>query len=230
MPPDPFLTVRWRPFAWLALGASLLSACASAPPGPQTPADTASKASASVAAPIVVVTAPPPSESNTSVALPTAQPQPPASSPVAEADAGIAALFRYADRLRMLSAGELTAEIAASGEPGPSVQRQMQLALALMHTHQPVDTAKALGLLQRVAAGNGDDGSAVRPLARLLAGRLLEQRKLEDASDRQAQQLRDQQRRIEQLTDRLEAMRAIERSLNARPPAAPRSTPGGTTP
>ena len=117
-----------------------------------------------------------------------------------------------------------------SQSPGADVQRQMQLALALMHTHQPVDTARALGLLQRVANATSGDSTAVRPLARLLAGRLLEQRKLEDANDRQAQQLRDQQRRIDQLTDRLEAMRAIERSLNTRPPAAPRPPAQGTTP
>ena len=49
----------------------------------------------------------------------------------------------------------------------------------------------------------------------------LEQRKLEEALDRQAQQLREQQRRIEQLNERLEAMRAIERSLNNRAPARP---------
>ena len=186
-------------------------------------------ASAAIAAPVAVTPSSPLAATAQAAPLPASLPQqPPSPNPVIEMDPGPAALLRYADRLRGLSAGELTLEIAALGEPGPDVQRQMQLALALMHTHQPVDTAKALGLLQRVAAGTAADAAGLRPLARLLAGRLLEQRKLEDANDRQAQQLRDQQRRIDQLTDRLEAMRAIERSLTTRPPAAP--APNGTRP
>ena len=61
----------------------------------------------------------------------------------------------------------------------------------------------------------------------LLANRLMDQRRLEDATERQAQQLRDSQRRIDQLNERLEAMRAIERSLTTRPPAA---APNGARP
>lgn len=132
-----------------------------------------------------------------------------------------AAVLRYADRVRVLTPAELGLEIAALGEPGTQPLRQMQLAVALMHTNQPVETARALGLLQRVAANNAADAAPYRPLARLIAQRLMEQRKLEEALDRQSQQLREQQRRIEQLNERLEAMRAIERSLNNRAPARP---------
>ena len=47
-----------------------------------------------------------------------------------------------------------------------------------------------------------------------------------DQLDRQAQQLRDTQRRNDQLSERLEAVRAIERSLSTRPaPAASPSAP-----
>jgi hypothetical protein len=137
-------------------------------------------------------------------------------------------LLAYAERLRTLSPGELATEIAALGEPGPQPMAQMQLALALTHSHQPVDTARALGLFQRVVAQEQPSAAPHKPLARLMAERLLDQRKLEETVERQSQQLREQQRRIEQLSDRLEAMRAIERSLNTRPPAAnrpPRPTP-----
>ena len=72
-----------------------------------------------------------------------------------------------------------------------------------------------------VAARNAADAAPYRPLARLMANRLMEQRKLEESLVRHAQQLREQQRRIEQLNERLEAMRAIERSLNNRAPARP---------
>jgi len=132
----------------------------------------------------------------------------------------ITALLSYADRLHALSPADLAAEIVVQGDPGNVALRQMQLALALMHLRQPAETARALGLMQRVIAHPGAESVPLKPLARLLANRLMEQRRLEDAAERQAQQLRDSQRRIDQLNERLEAMRAIERSLTTRPPAA----------
>ncbi|MBL0918289.1 MAG: hypothetical protein IBJ14_06285, partial [Hydrogenophaga sp.] len=128
-------------------------------------------------------------------------------------------LLRYADRVRALTPAELALEIASLGEPGNQPARLLQLAIALMQSNQPVETARALGLAQRAAASTAPDAPPYRPLARLIANRLLEQRKLEEAVERQAQQLREQQRRIDQLNERLEAMRAIERSLNNRAPA-----------
>jgi enoyl-CoA hydratase/carnithine racemase len=100
----------------------------------------------------------------------------------------------------------------------------LRLALLLTQTRQPADTARALGLVQRTLAdANAQD---LHPLARLLEARLLQQRRLEDQLDRQTQQLRDTQRRNDQLSERLEAVRAIERSLSTRPaPAAPPSAP-----
>lgn len=141
----------------------------------------------------------------------------PATPPVATSP--LAAALLYADRLRTMGPGELAAEQALIGEPGTSAERQMQLALVLSQTHVPVDTARALGLLQRLSASNAPEAVELRPLARLLAGRLHEARRLEDQTDRLAQQLREAQRRIDVLNDRLEAMRAIERSLTPRAPA-----------
>lgn len=137
------------------------------------------------------------------------------------------ALLRYADRVRALTPPELTLEIVALGDPGNQPARQLQLALALAGTAQPVDTARALGLAQRAANSAAPDAAPYKPIARLIAHRLLEQRKLEENVDRQAQQLREQQRRLDLLNERLEAMRAIERSLNNRTPAV---TPRPPTP
>ncbi|QHE87756.1 hypothetical protein [Hydrogenophaga sp. BPS33] len=134
----------------------------------------------------------------------------------------VSALLSYADRLQALSPSDLAAEIVVQGDPGTVPLRQMQLALALTHLRQPAETARALGLLQRVIGHTGPESLPLKPLARVLANRLMDQRKLEENVDRQAQQLRESQRRIDQLNERLEAMRAIERSLTTRPPATPR--------
>lgn len=129
-------------------------------------------------------------------------------------------VLAYADRVRQLGPTELATEIASLGDGGDVPHLQLQLALALVQTHQPVDTARALGLVQRVAASTQPQAAPLLPLARLLSSRLMEQRRLEDQSDRQNQQIRDAQRRIDQLSERLEAMRAIERSLTPRTPRA----------
>ncbi|MBX3610686.1 MAG: hypothetical protein KF871_12395 [Hydrogenophaga sp.] len=217
MPPDLRFT-HWRLACALLLG-TLGTACAVTPAEAPPPARAAG---ATVAASTLLSgapasppdAAPPPATVAVAPVLVNA-----AASEVSEADAN-SALLRYGERVRALTPPELTLEIASLGDPGMQAPRQLQLAMALMQSGQPVDTARALGLAQRVAANGAPEVTPYRPFARLLAARLMEQRRLEEALDRQAQQLRDQQRRIDQLNDRLEAMRAIERSLNNRAPAA----------
>jgi hypothetical protein len=211
---------------WLATCA--LSACATTPlPPPPAPpiassATRAAPAPMSPAAPQATQPVHPPAAAPVAAAAAPAPQAPslvqPASPSATEGEAA-ARLLRYADRVRGLSPAELSLEIAAIGDPGGAPERQLQLALALMHLNQPVETARALGLAQRVANSAAPDSAPLKPLARLLAQRLLEHRKIEEALDKQNAQLREQQRRIDQLNERLEAMRAIERSINNRPPA-----------
>ena len=133
----------------------------------------------------------------------------------------------YADRTLSASSTELareTARLSDLDENKPS--RAMRLALVLAQTRQPADTARALGLVQRTLTNT--TAKNLPPLARLLEARLTQQRRLEEQLERQAQQLRDAQRRNDQLSERLEAVRAIERSLTTRPaPAAPVTPPPG---
>lgn len=134
----------------------------------------------------------------------------------------------YADRTLGAGTTELAREIARLSQPDDSKpSRNLRLALALTQTRQPADTARALGLVQRTLA----DASAqdLHPLARLLEARLTHQRRLEDQLDRQNQQLRDAQRRNDQLTERLEAVRAIERSLHTRPAPAASAAPAASS-
>jgi hypothetical protein len=78
------------------------------------------------------------------------------------------------------------------------------------------------------------DAEAWQPIARLLLARLQELRRLEDLLDRRNQELRDSQRDVKQLSEKLEALKAIERSLaprpisSAAPGASANSTPIGT--
>lgn len=144
----------------------------------------------------------------------------------------VSRVLAQTDRTLRMAPAELTREIARLSEAEEaSVETPLLLATALAQTRQPVDTARALGLVQRVMGNTTDAAQALHPLARWMESRLLQQRRLEEQLDRQSQQLREAQRRNDQLSERLEAVRAIERSLTTRPaplPAAPASPPGSS--
>lgn len=181
--------------ACLAVAAAV-TACAAPPAVPQV---------------VQIVVEPPP-------APPAPAPAPlPASAPEA------AEVLAYADRVRALAPNDLAQEVARLGEPPEAPVQALQQAVALAQTRVPANTARAQSLVQRVLAQTGPQAQALQPLARLLAaqiGQQVEARRLEEQVERQNQQLRDSQRRIDVLNDRLEAVRAIERSLPSRPAAS----------
>jgi hypothetical protein len=131
-------------------------------------------------------------------------------------------MLAYAERVRVMPPAELTQEVSRLGDAA-SPETQIQLSLVLSQLRQLPELIRAQELLARVL-GNAD-AQPLHPLARLLASRFAEQRRLEEQLDKQNQQLRDVQRRLDQTNERLEALKAIERSLTSRQPAAPASAP-----
>lgn len=222
MLPEPQALLPTRPAHWAArwglaascLCASWLVGCATAPTPPDTPPVTAAHAVEAATEPA----APLPE----ALAAEGDEPSTPPKDLLRDT-------LAYADRTLGASTADLareTARLSDLDESKPS--RALRLALVLAQTRQPVDTARALGLVQRTLANPA--AKDLHPMARLLEARLTQQRRLEDQLDRQAQQLRDAQRRNDQLSERLEAVRAIERSLTTRPvpaPTAPAASPPG---
>jgi len=207
LPPFSSIGGRYLLASAIAAAAAVAAGCTSvAPAAPPAPA-------------VVIVTPVPPPPAPVHVATAAAaQPTP----------AAVAALD-HADRLRAMTVPELAQEISRLTDTGSTPQHQLQLAMALALTRVPSDLQRAQALLQRVLEDRGDEARALHALARLLAAQYGERRRADEATERQAQLLRDAQRRIEQLNDRLEAVRAIERSLSARPPGAA-SAPRPATP
>lgn len=175
-----------------------------------------------------------------SVAEPASEPAPGkvlSTLPVEMAEESLTGLLRYADQLKSMSQTELRQELSALGSrvprtgvsvtagvgAGPRVH--MQFALALLQTREPVETARALGLLQRVTASTDPEARIYKTLASLLIDNLITTRRLEDNLERSNQQLRESQRRFDALKERLDAMRAIERSMNAPSPNGARPFP-----
>ncbi len=217
---------QWRRLSGLALLALLVSACTLPAQPPATPD---------------MPPAPPPAAS--APAVMPAVPTPPAPPPTPEAQERQAAqrLLRFHERVRTWPPGEVAREItrlearlqvdqqttaptaisgpAPDATDGAAPQTALELALLLAQQRQNGDLARALALLDPLQ--QPDAPTATQPLARLLHARLAEQRRLEEQLERQAQSLRDLQRRADQLAAQLEALRTIERSLNTRPPGQP---------
>lgn len=180
-------------------------------------------------APVAVAVAPP--HAPPAITPVEAEPLAPATQPASIfsqwTQGPVGAMLAYADKVRPLGAPELAAELNRLGDLVETPAVQMQMAIVLAQTRGAGDLARAIALLQRLISNPSADALPLQPLARALAARYAEQRKVEDDRDKQAQQLRDSQRRIDQLNDRIEALRAIERSF-ARPnpaPAAPKAAP-----
>ena len=138
------------------------------------------------------------------------------------------AMLAYAERIRSLQPPELAQEINGLGDPQDSPQRLMQLAIALGAARPPGNGARAQALLQRLLAQN--QAQALHPLARMLLAQQAETRRMEEQLERQNQQTKEAHRRIDQLNDRLEALRAVERSLLLRPAAAMSAPANGQRP
>ena len=152
------------------------------------------------------------------LAAKAAPPVPSASAADAPAQDAALRLLAYADRLRLMPAAELGPEVARLGEASTPAA-QLQLALALGQLRQLPELVRAQELLARVLGNAGAEAQALHSLARLLAARYGEQRRVEEQLEKQTQQVRELQRKLDQSNERLEALKAIERSLTSRPAA-----------
>ncbi|MEO8015226.1 MAG: hypothetical protein ABI642_13885 [Polaromonas sp.] len=194
------------------LAAALLAACGLvAPPQGVQPAAPASSAAANGNA-----AAPAPLSADTA--------------PAPERDA-VVRVLAYADRARSMSSAELNQEVARLGNPYLPAS-QLQLAIVLSQLRQTPELIRAQEVLTRLLANPDAQAQVLHPLARLLAARYGEQRRIEDLLEKQNQQTREVQRRLDQTNERLEALKAIERSLTSRVPAPGASAPAsrGRTP
>ena len=150
-------------------------------------------------------------------------PPPPAEPPATAADLATRDMLAFQERARQMPPADLAKEIARLSDAPPAPRTSFELALLLAQTRNNGDLSRALGVLDGLLRSTAPEAAPFQPLARLVAARLADQRRLEEQVERQNQQARDNQRRIEQLNEKLEALKAIERSLTTRPAAGPAS-------
>jgi len=169
-------------------------------------------AAAACASPELPAAPPPPIIASVAAPVPAPSPAPVPSVPEPSPATITVQALLHADRVRGLPQPDLASEVARLAAAPATPLVQVQLALTLMQTRSAVDNLRAGQVLQRVLAQDAPDARALHPLCRQLLAQLAELKRLEDLNDRQAQQLRESQRRADQLADRLDALRAIERA------------------
>lgn len=160
--------------------------------------------------PVAVVPTPP-------VVTPTPSPPPEPVEAATPADLASRRALANHEQLRSLPPNELAQEIARLSALPPAPDTSVDLAMALLLTRNGGEQLRAIGLVEPLAKGTTAEAEAWQPIARLLLARLQELRRLEDLLDRRNQELRDSQRDVKQLNEKLEALKAIERSLAPRP-------------
>jgi hypothetical protein len=226
MSPNPDFLVLCRPSGWrLGLCAAvslMLAACSALPWFSGRPGNNAGQG---IAQPPAAATAAAQAASSPA-SNPIATPPPEAPPPDA-----VTRMLTYAERVRLMPPAELNQEAARLSAPAEVAlpASQLQLSLVLSQLRQLPELIRAQELLARVLSNAAAEAQQFHPLARLLAFRFGEQRRLEDQIERERekerQQTREVQRKLDQALERLEALKAIERSLNARPPAPPPPAP-----
>lgn len=219
-PTDPLGRRGGRAAVTLALALlTLLSGCTTLAPAPDpAPAPSAPTPPSDP----VPSTAPPPAPAPVAVAPAPAPPTRDLADQVARQFAAAS------ERLRALPNAELVREVVRLSEAPASPSTTLEMALGLGLTRNPGDIARAIGILDPIARSSSPDLAPWQPWARLLLARYAEQRRVEDQLERQGQQVRELQRRIDQLGSQVEALKAIERSMAPRPAAPPPGPPPGT--
>ncbi|GHD68525.1 hypothetical protein [Jeongeupia chitinilytica] len=164
------------------------------------------------------------------VSPPEPKPAPVASAPasrppVASAPAAVElpdwrGLFDYAVSLRVRPPAELNREITRlAAEPGEVAQ--IQRAMAYAQLRGSGDLGRAIALLDAQQKQSGAQADALRPLVQWLSAQYTELRRQDADTDKLNQQLKDAQRRANDLNDKLNALKAIEHGLPLKPKAAP---------
>jgi hypothetical protein len=148
----------------------------------------------------------------------------PAPVKVAEAPQAPAAVKSVVDRLFVyrrwldgVSQADLNKELSALNSAPASAETEVRKAMVLGAMRDGARLARARTILDNVLQMNDSDALALRPLVEWMIDNNTELRRITSLNERQALQLKDTQRRFDQLNEKLDAMKRIETSQPASP-------------
>jgi len=147
---------------------------------------------------------------------PRVAPLPVAVAPVVPRDE-VAPLLAYHQSLHRMTQGELLKELSSIMLQQRTPKIALQTGMILMLTRGSGDLARAQSNFDSVVGSTEPEAEGLKALAQLMSSHCAEARRLSDSADRLSLQLRETQRKSEQLNETLEALKAIERGLPVRP-------------
>ncbi|WP_432240281.1 hypothetical protein [Herbaspirillum robiniae] len=124
-------------------------------------------------------------------------------------------LLSYNAQLRKMPPAELGRELQRINAYPASPSNTVRRAMALSLTRDPIDLAKAEAQLWNVMGDNSVEAEKLKPLVQVLVGHYSDLRRVADNAEKSSVQLKEAQRKVDQLNDKLEALKNIERSLPA---------------
>lgn len=135
-------------------------------------------------------------------------------------------LLAYFQRTRLLPSSELPRLMADLNVAARTPHREVQRAILFGFMRGNGDLARAMTALDGVVKSSDAEAERIKPLAYFLYANYSEWRRLDEAADKQNQQLKDAQRRADLLSQKLEDLKAIERQLPTRPRNSAAPGPG----
>ncbi len=123
----------------------------------------------------------------------------------------------YFQQLQRMSPQAVARERISLSAAAQTPTTQVRLAMLLGQTHAANDLGKAVAMLNALLKSNAPEAVELQPLIQLLATQYQERVKSEAQNEKSAQQLKESQRRGDELQEKLNAIADIENSLSSRP-------------
>ena len=138
---------------------------------------------------------------------------------VVVADPKLAELLAYQASLRTMPSSELVKAQLELSRADHAPYNTIRRAMLQATLRTPGDLARAQTLLDSITQASSEEAKLLAPLAQFLSGQYADLRRQDETVERLNGQVRDAQRRNDQLNEKLEALKNIERSLSVRPTA-----------
>lgn len=138
---------------------------------------------------------------------------------VVVADPTLTELLAYQASVRAMSSSELVKAQLELSRADHAPQNTIRRAMLQATLRTPGDLTRAQTLLDSITQASSDEAKLLAPLAQFLSGQYADLRRQDETVERLNGQVRDAQRRNDQLNEKLEALKNIERSLSVRPAA-----------
>ncbi len=125
-------------------------------------------------------------------------------------------LLEYQQKARQMNSSDLIKAIADLNSHPAQPQKLILKAVYYANLRGNGDLQQAQNSLDQLLKSADPKAARYRLMATFLAAMFDDRMKLEDSIDRLSQQIRDGQRRFDQVSEKLEALKDIERKLQAR--------------